>query len=145
MIKLLFLALSFLTSSAFAANCPRSLSFSANGVNYVTGNRLTAKLVILESTYSKCSYRGTDQDGSFVSAYLSRGTRRGQTSKGTLYVNFESLNLKTMTKLKTVSSSKVSIEYSSYRGIKRVTPTTIYSTETNKVISITKRHSIRVN
>lgn len=143
--KLLILLLTFITTSAFAANCPSGLSFTANGVHAVAGNKLIAKLVAIESSYSKCSYRGTDQNGSFVSASIKRGTRRGQTSRGTLYINFENLGLKTKTQLKTVSYSKVAIDYSSYRGIKRMTATIVYSTQSNRVIAMTKNHSVRAN
>ena len=142
---ILTLAIGLMATSSFAGSCPNSLSFTASGVKTITGNKLSAKLSMIESTYGKCSYRGVDQNGDYVSASISRGTRRGQTSKWTLYVNFENLCLKTITKLKTVSSSKISTDYSSYRGIKKVTPTTVYSTESNKVIAVTKRHSVRAN
>lgn len=142
---ILCLTLGLLTTSAFASNCPSSISFVANNLKVSSKGKLTASLRITDSSYSKCSYRGSDQDGQYVSAAIHRGTRRGQTSSGTLYINFESLNIKTITKLKTVSSSKVSTDYSSYRGVKRVSPTTVYSTETNKVIAISKRHSVRAN
>ena len=140
------LTLSFLASAAIAANnCPQSLSFAANKVSVVEGNHLSAKLDLIESSYTKCSYRGVDQDGAYVSASIQRGTRRGQTAQGTLHINFESLYLKTMTKLKSISSSKVSIESSSYRGVRKATPTTIYSTQTNKVVAIIQVHSVKTN
>ncbi len=141
----LTMTLTLMTTAALAGTCPSSLSFSANGIESLASNKLSAKLTITESSYGKCLYRGTDQDGAYVSASINRGTRRGQTSKGTLYVNFENLCLKTITNLKTVSASKVSTDYSSYRGVKKVTPTTVYSTESNKVVAITKRHSVRAN
>lgn len=148
--KSLLVVLTILSSSfAFAQagrTCPATLSFSASGVstNAVSFGKLSAKLTLTNSNYTKCSYRGQDQNGEYVSASIQRSSRRGASAKGTLYINFENLNLRTMTKLKTISASKVGIDYSTYRGVKKSGPTTIISTETGKVVSITKKHSVRL-
>lgn len=142
---LILLSLAFISSLAHARNCPTDLTFAANKVSVVQNNLLKAKLELIESSHTKCSYRGVDQNGDYVSASIHRGTRRGSTSKGTLYINFDCLELKTVTKLKNISSRSVTIESSSYRGVKKAKPTTVYSTSTNKVVAITKAHTVKVN
>lgn len=148
--KLILLWVLIITSTNLFAygsrSCPLNLSFTASGIdtNIISDSKLSANLSLTNSSYVKCEYRGQDQNGNYVSAFISRSTQRGSISKGALYINFEDLQLRTKTKLKTISYNKVEIDYSSYRGVKKAVPTTIYSLLLNKVVSITKRHSVRI-
>ena len=146
----LFLAVSIMiTSTSVLANrtCPENISFAANklATQFAPSGKLSAKLNIISHDFQKCEYRGVDQDGEYASGLILRQTRRGLTSKGFLYVNFKSLSLKTMTTLKIISKDKIQVEQSTYRGVKRIEPTRVLSTESGKVISITTSHSVKVN
>ena len=132
-------------SFAGTRHCPSNITFQAGGIKseLISGNSLKASLSLIESTYTKCSYRGTDKNGDYASASIQHASARGSKVAGTLYINFEKLNITTVTKLKTISKSKLEINYSAYRGVRRVVATTVIGSN-GKVLAVTKHHSVKV-
>ncbi len=120
---ILLTIIAFTSLNTFAApkvkTCPSNFAISLTSVN------MTAGLSLVNQTRTKCEYIGLDKNNSNIDAVISFGTRKGQTSKATLIVKFFAEDIISITKLKSVSATKIILDSKRNRGVIKTIPTKI--------------------